>query len=98
MAPTKIKLMTDYGCHPLWWDGQGRVGNIDPALLGLSEELRRELQSWATRYDAILNHDDPRASGFRSRDDEQSFEEDGRSLKAKLEDALGPSFEVRLHL
>jgi hypothetical protein len=55
---TKIKLMADYGCYPLWWVSGDLVGNIDPAKLPLSHETINRLYKWAAVYNTTLNWDD----------------------------------------
>jgi hypothetical protein len=90
----KIKVMTDYECAPLWWDEAGRIGDIKPEDLALSPQLVTELWAWAGTYDATLDHDDPRASGFASASDEQAFEEQGRLLASAVASEL-PEWSVR---
>ncbi|WP_175488018.1 hypothetical protein [Sphingomonas sp. NFR04] len=80
--------MTDYDCAPLWWDDQERAGDIRPEDIGLSPQLVADLWSWAGIYDATLNRDDPRASGFASKADEQAFEEQGRLLSRAVASEL----------
>ncbi len=91
----KLRLMTDYECHPLWeiLDG-GSARNVAVEDLELSAGLVRELRAWASRYDETLNRDDPAASGFDSDEDELEFERTGRRLRAALADELGPNVKV----
>lgn len=91
----KIRVMADYECWPLWWDGDGRVGNIAPSDLGLSDGLSADLSAWAAAYDATLNRDDPRASGFASSDDDHRFHVQGEHLAARVADELGRTATVR---
>lgn len=91
----KIRLMADYECWPLWWDGDGRVGNIAPADLGLSDGLSADLSAWASAYDATLNRDDPASSGFASSDDQQQFHAQGERLATRVADELGSNAAVR---
>jgi len=91
----KIKLMADYACDPLWWSGDGRVGNIDPGTLPLSQETISRLEKWADANDATLNRDDPANSpGFPSKEAEDSFEAEGISLWKQLRQELSPHYEV----
>src|SRR5262245_17262764 len=87
-----IKLMTDYGCFPLW--GVDVVGNIDPRALAISDELRSDLNRWAQRYDGVLNHDDPAQSRFKTPKEEDAFEKEGRRLWRELQKQLGPTYKV----
>lgn len=90
-----IKLMPDYGCDPLWWEGGDRVGNIDPATLPLSQKTIDRLQRWADTYDATLNWDDPANSpGFPNLEAEQRFEQEGIDLWQQLQKELPPHFKV----
>lgn len=80
----QIKVMPDYGCAPLWWDGGERVGNINPQNLPLSEGLVDALWAWAGEYDATLNTDDPLRSGFDDDADARDFNDRGRSLSDRV--------------
>ena len=91
----KIRVMADYGCWPLWWDGDGAVGNIAPSGLGLSESLLAALLAWAASFDATLNREDPARSGFASREDWQRFHAEGARLAARLAEELGQRASVR---
>jgi hypothetical protein len=71
----KIRVMVDYECWPLWWDGDRDVGNIAPSDLGWSDRLSADLSAWSLAYDTTLNRDDPLLSGFASSDDHQQFQE-----------------------
>jgi hypothetical protein len=90
----KIKLMPDYGCEPLWWSGDGRVGNIDPATLPLSQETISRLDDWADSYSAGLNWDDPYNSPPLTQEELDNFEAEGISLWKQLRQELSPHYEV----
>ena len=93
-----LKLMSDYGCHPLWEASTGGTGNVDPASLPLTADLQRALRDWALRYDATLDQDDPRQSGFPNEEREASFMSDGAALAKRLQDELGPDYAVVVKL
>jgi hypothetical protein len=89
----RVKLMADYACWPLWHDGHGEVGNIDPRSLPLSEELIAALNIWAAKLDNALNWADPGNTewpdGFFA-----EFNRQGRELAERLRYELGPSYVV----
>ena len=88
--------MADYGCHALWWDGEpDRIGNLDPATLGLSPGLVAALAGWAGRFDAILNAEDPAASCFPSPEAEAAFIAEGQALARRVAAELGPRAQLR---
>ena len=89
----RLKLMTDYDCYPLW-DSSGV--NIDPHAIGISATLVVDLMAWADKYDATLNRDNPRNSGFPSEQEEVHFRDEGERLRARLQRELGDSTEVVL--
>ena len=89
-----IKLMTDYECFPLWKSGEEGTANLDPENLPLSVETKKRLASWAEWYDSTLNPDDPVSSGFADKEDEQAFEEEGRSLCKILRKELNGAYTV----
>lgn len=92
----RIKLMTDYGAHPLWWMDGGRSDpyNLDPRELPLRAETAARLEAWAGWWDSILNLDDPAAAGFSSAEEELAFEREGRALWATLREELAGRYEV----
>jgi len=89
-----IKLMTDYECFPLWKSGEEGTANLDPENLPLSVETKKRLMVWAEWYDSTLNPDDPVSSGFADKEDEQAFEEEGRTLCKILRKELNGAYTV----
>jgi hypothetical protein len=90
---TRIKLMADYSCWPLWKAGGGEVGNIDPSSLPLSPATRHSLNTWASHYNSWLNRTDPSLSGPKSDADEEAFCAEGRRLWRLLQSEL-PGYDV----
>lgn len=66
----------------LWHDDSDgvRIGPVDPDTLPLSERTKADLRDWAARYDATMDHDDPRSSAFPSWRAAETFEADGLRL------------------
>lgn len=89
-----IKLNADYGCHPLWWASPGKIGNIEPTALPLSQKTLRRLLAWITIYEATLNWNDPASSGFASEEAQEAFEQEGISIWHHLRQELAPDYEV----
>jgi len=89
-----IKLMADYECFPLWKCDPVGTANLDPDTLPLSAETKKRLRNWAEWYDSTLNPDDPASSRFASKEDEQAFEEEGRSLYKILLKELNSTYNV----
>lgn len=88
----KIKLMADYQCWPLW--DMDEPDNIDPRELPLSDKTIEGLLKWEQSFDAILNWDDPVASGFKSEEAAVAFEQEGIRLWLQLRQELAPDYEV----
>lgn len=88
-----IKVMPDYHCWPLWNAG-GEIGNIDPALLPISEDLRSALLEWADVFDAILVTENPAASEFASEEARAEFDRHGRELARQVAKELSGSHHV----
>ncbi|MGS4820179.1 hypothetical protein ACN4GA_14285 [Raoultella terrigena] len=93
----KIKLMADYQCHPLWGVTPEELGDISPEKLPISSGLKSSLEEWAKRYDAILNIDDPASSGFKNKEEEKLFIDDGYKLSQRLREELGNEYEIIYH-
>ena len=87
-----IKLMTDYGCFPIWNYDNG--GNLNPEDLPISTSLKQDLKKWAETFDAILDWDDPASAGFKSDREEQEFEEKGLELWQRLENEIGDEYII----
>ena len=95
--PQQIKLMADYDCWPLWWDGDHDPGNIDPATLPLSPATVKRLLAWAETFDATLNRDNPASSDFPSDAAFEAFEQVGLDLWRQLQRELAPDYNVVYH-
>ena len=91
-----IKLMTDYGCHPLWdyVDPKDAAENRDPAELPLSKGTVAALNALAEWFDSFLDLDQP--SGVRAipPDEDAAFKQTGRQLWATLQSELGTAWHV----
>lgn len=83
-----IKVMPDYGCHPLWHHGNTEVGDINPSILPISPSLIARLEKWAAEYDATLNHDYPPDSSFTSKEEKERFVARGFELAKLLKTEL----------
>ena len=90
--------MPDYECFPVWCTNSDNSGSIEPNQLPISQELKRDLLTWAATYDNTLNREDPLNSGFRSQEDEQKFRENGIQLHQRLQKELGQEVKVTFHI
>lgn len=88
-----LKLMAEYGCFPLWGVSP-EVGNIDPDELPISYQLKRDLDSWALKYDKTLDVSYPPDSGFLSESEEAEFRREGECLLERLKLELGAGYSV----
>ena len=95
---TSLKLMADYDCYPLWKASPGQVGNVNPEDLPLSTTLKADLLAWAGMYNATLNRNDPRQSGFKDEDQQEEFRKRGEELGERLNLELGPDYKVFLRV
>lgn len=89
-----LKLMADYQCSPLWYASPNAVGNVDPQSLPISLALQNRLLSWAAKFDATLNADDPKRSGFPNESAASEFRAEGEMLARCLQDELGPTYVI----
>lgn len=92
MARRRLRVGADYGAFPVWDLDVG--GMVDASDLPIDAAMAARLQSWADRYDATLDMDDPVSSGFSSAEDEAAFDRAGEQLARELQRQLGPDFEV----
>jgi hypothetical protein len=96
MTIRRIKLMADFGCHPIWHVDGSEVGNIDPGELGLSAALVERLATWAEAYEGIMDWGDPGSAGFASPQDEAQFDAEGARLAEQIRAQLGDEWRVDL--
>ncbi len=96
MKPRVVKLMADYGCHPLWEYGADGdlIATPDPAELPLAPNTINELKAWAAWFDTWVDLRDPYDSRRVLPEEERSFREAGRSLWRAMRDELGSSYRV----
>lgn len=90
--------MADFGCFPLWQSGG--EGDLNPAELGLPDELRARLLDWAQAFDSALDMKNApaplpmRAAFLQDREDGwHSFEREGHTLWRLLQ-AARPDLHV----
>lgn len=81
--PDRLRLAPEYGCWPTWNDDTG--DNVDPADLGLSDELLTRLRQWDDAWQATFKADDPATSGFADDNDAQSWIDEGRAIAGEIE-------------
>lgn len=88
----KIKLMTDYGCSPIW--DCIHSGEVDLMTLNLSDDLLSEIGGWAKWYDSTLNEHDPKSSGFSNNEELMKFDQEGHRLWLRLKNELSGKYIV----
>jgi hypothetical protein len=73
----RVRLMSDYGVDwPLWGD----EGELQPAALGLSDDLTARLQAWQRLFEERFHYE----SGWRSAEDAAAYAADGVQLQRLL--------------
>ncbi|MBB4929356.1 hypothetical protein F4561_000176 [Lipingzhangella halophila] len=92
--------MADFECYPLWVRDESRGDEIHEntsphsSWIGLSDELATALNHWADEFDATLDPDDPKESGFRSQEDWSRFVRRGRELAERVSGEMGEEWSV----
>lgn len=94
MRNKELKLMPDYDCYPLWVRDDAGLENIDPNSLNISTNLKKSLEIWKKKYDSTFVRGNPIESGFKSKDDEKIFYEEGKKIYYELSKELGFSYKV----
>jgi hypothetical protein len=85
--------MAEFGTWPVWEPG-GDPYAVDPETLPISRALKDALKTWADAWDRTLDQNYPPDSKFASAPDEETFEREGRRLRAALQGELGSGFRV----
>jgi hypothetical protein len=91
---SKIRVMAEYECFPVWIIRGTETLNPPPEDLGVGQDLAADLRRWAADFDSTFNPDDPLSSGFQEANDEEEFNERGRGLAHRVAAAVGSEFQV----
>jgi hypothetical protein len=89
--------MAEYECHSFWVADGGTRDNVEPASLGLPQDLASEIDSWEETYEATYVPEDPAASGFPNQDAERAFNVQGRKLATRTAGVLGHGWTVQYY-
>ena len=90
----KLKIMADYQCFPIWGAFDNYSGNINPELLPITDELKEMFSAWRIKYDETLNDENPASSGFRTKEQEYLFDNQGVVLWKALAEQMGELCDV----
>ena len=86
--------MPEYECFPLWGYINDELNNIDPDDLQISQDLKIDLDQWASKYESTYVKANPLDSSFLNDTDEKNFWEEGYALKNRLQCELGSNYEI----
>ena len=86
--------MPEYQCSPIWEVGRGPSRNIAVSDLPISPELRKDLESWDSRFQATYLPHDPQDSGFMDETQANAFLQEGQCLAERLRSELGGAVDV----
>ena len=84
----RIRLIPEYGAHPIWEWVEDGTEDVDPAELPVSPDLRTALMAWDAEFQETFDKADPGASTFQSTAAEEDFERRGRALWWRLSEEL----------
>lgn len=95
----KLRAFFDAGSGVVLWAGDDAsrarwASAVDLADLGLPEELQREAEAIAARYDALFDWSDPAGADPLGRPEGPGLLADARTWLARVRGALGPGCEV----
>jgi hypothetical protein len=79
---TTLRVMADYGCHPLW-AMNSRLTSIPPNEFSISPQLAVDFESWAVAYDRAFDLDDPSRMVWTDAE-RQAHETEGEDLARRL--------------
>lgn len=88
MLPRRLRLAPEWECWPTWDHETG--DNLDPASLGLPDEIVARINDWDAVFQAIYDRDDPLSSRFPSAGAEAAYVAEGRAIAATLARMLPP--------
>ncbi len=84
----RLRLSPEFGCWPTWDQDTGDP--VDPASLGLPDDLAQRLTRWDDAFQATFDSAYPPDSRFPDADAEAAWFAEGRALFVALRDVFGP--------
>ena len=85
-----VLLMVDYGAeYPIWLDGE-----LDPEVLGISDDLRSALRDWQLMFDANYRAE----TGWTSVADKKRFVDMSDTLARRLRSELQGRYAVAVRI
>jgi hypothetical protein len=90
----KLRIVADYSCWPIW-DEEGEMN--EPSDYPLSQETIDGLNQWQAKMDATLDLDIGQNSGFKSKQEWEAFQAEGRELALRMQQELGDEYEIWYH-
>lgn len=91
----RIKLMAEYGCSPLWVLEDGDLLSTPaPEDLPVSRALIEDICRWRDAFEATYDADDPRESGFGTKELWVAFDTEGQRLHRELKSELGDEWDI----
>lgn len=94
----RYRIFPDWGCDSPVWNGVPGSDpyNIPLELLPISDGLVRDLKQWNDKFQATLNWQDPRDSGFSTLVESQEFLREGERLAERFQIEVGHDSRVSL--
>ncbi|MFA5899506.1 MAG: hypothetical protein WC829_10380 [Hyphomicrobium sp.] len=80
---TRVKVMADYGCDPLWTLDEDLYGCFSPRDIKLSDDLCGAFEAWAAAFETSIAMDDP-SHNLWSEDQHAAHKVEGRRLAERL--------------
>ncbi len=95
---TKLRLMLDYNCYPVWlYDEAGRIiDTLLPEDLRSDTELDAKFDDLQARYDALFINNEHEFSyvGFKSESEKELFMNDWNAAVSELKVKVAGKYEV----
>lgn len=84
------RVFPDWGCESPVWNGNPDSDpyNLPLELLPISDDLAKNFKIWNDKFQATLNWEDPRDSGFFTLAESREFRREGEHLAMRLQDEL----------
>lgn len=90
----KLRIVADYSCWPIW-DEEGEMN--EPSDYPLSKKTIDGLNQWQAKIDATLDLVNGEQSGFKTKQEWDAFEQEGRQLAQQMQEELGEEYEIWYH-
>lgn len=89
-----LELSAEFRVDPVFRSDPDEMGPVELSELRIPDSLAHRIRDWDDRFQSSFNPEYPPDSGFKSLDERESHNRDGKRLAEELQSALGNGYSV----